>query len=118
VTPEEFFAGLPLGLAVHERVRSILVGLGPLEIRTSKSQVAYWRRRGFAYLWRPGQYLAHPAAEIVLSIALGRLDDSPRFKEVAHPARPHWLHHLELHDPGEIDDEVAAWLAEAADRAG
>jgi hypothetical protein len=35
-----------------------------------------------------------------------------------HPARTHWVHHLELHDPAEIDDEVVAWLREAAERAG
>jgi hypothetical protein len=28
------------------------------------------------------------------------------------------MHHLEIHDEADIDDEVAAWLREAADRAG
>jgi len=63
-------------------------------------------------------YLANPNAEVVLSIALGRHDDSPRFKEVAHPSPKHWIHHLEVGDIDEVDNEVAAWLIEAAERAG
>lgn len=66
----------------------------------------------------PGQYLRGPTAEVVLSIVLGRLDESTRFKEVAHPARAHWIHHLEIHNLSELDDEVARWLREVADRAG
>jgi len=27
------------------------------------------------------------------------------------------MHHLEVHDPAEIDDEVTAWLREAAELA-
>ena len=115
--PEDFFAGHPDARAVFDKVRSILHGLGPVEVRTSKSQVAFHRRRGFAYLWMPAQYLSAPTAEVVLSIALGRHDPSARFKEVVHPAPAHWMHHLELQDADEVDDEVAGWLREAADRA-
>ena len=49
---------------------------------------------------------------------LGRRDDSPRCKEVAHPSPTHSMHHLEVRDPAEIDDEVAAWLREATTGAG
>jgi len=118
VRPEDLFAGHPLALAVLDRVRAILEAAGPLEIRTTRSQVAFRRARGFAYLWRPGQYLAGAVAPVVLSVALGRHDPSPRFKEVAHPSSRHWMHHLEIRAVGEVDDEVVAWLIEAADRAG
>jgi hypothetical protein len=57
-----------------------------VEVRTSRSQVAFRRRRGFAVLWRPGRYLAHPGAEVVLSILLERRVASPRWKEVVQPA--------------------------------
>ena len=116
-TPEDFFAGHLSGLEKFEAVRSMIDGLGPCEVTTSKSQVAFRRRRGFAYLWMPGQYLAKPDAEVVLSIALGRRDPSPRFKEVVQVAPSHWMHHLEIHDLGDLDDEVERWLREAAERA-
>jgi hypothetical protein len=53
--PEDFFAGHPKARVVFGEVRSILEGLGPVEVRTSKSQVAFRRKRGFAYLWMPGR---------------------------------------------------------------
>jgi hypothetical protein len=97
-------------------VNDLLVGVPGVEIRTSRSQVAFRRRRGFAYLWLPGRYLARPGADVVLSVVLGRRDVSPRWKEVAHPAPAHWMHHLEVHDAAEIDEQVARWLREACDR--
>jgi LmbE family N-acetylglucosaminyl deacetylase len=115
--PEDYFAGHPDARAVFEKVRAVLSRLGPVEVRASKSQVAFRRRRGFAFLWLPGRYLSKPTAEVVLSIGLGRHDPSARFKEVAHPAPAQWMHHLEIHDIGDIDDEVVGWLQEAADRA-
>lgn len=116
-TPAEFFAGHELGLAAFERVCDLLRPTGPFEVRVSKSQVALRRRRGFAYLWLPGQYLEHPTAEVVLTIALGRLDESIRFKQVAHLSAAHWMHHFEIRALGDLDDEVGTWLREAAERA-
>lgn len=115
---DAFFAGRPTAREVFRRVRSSLAATGGCTVRASRSQVAFRRRRGFAYLWLPGRYLTHPAADVVLTVALGRHDRSPRWKEVVHPARSHWIHHLEVHDPTEIDEEVEGWLREAAERAG
>jgi hypothetical protein len=117
--PEGFFADSLLGLAVLAAVREELAAsFEDLEIRTSRSQVAFRRQRGFAVLWRPGQYLAHPGAEVVLSVLLERCDTSPRWKEVVHPAPRRWQHHLEVHAAADIDEEVRAWLHEAAVAAG
>lgn len=116
--PEGLLAGNAVALAVFERVRSTLGSLGPVEVRASKSQVAFRRVRGFAYLWVPGQYLKRPGADVVLSLALGRCAESGRFKEIVHPSPRQWMHHLEIHDVEEIDDEVVDWLREAAERAG
>lgn len=115
---EAFFAGSPLGLEVARRVSATLHELGPVEVRVTRSQVTFRRRRGFAWLWRPRQYLGRRGAEVVLAVALGREDASPRWKQVAHPSPLHWIHHLEVGDAAEIDDEVGGWLAEAAARAG
>lgn len=116
-TPEELLAGHPLALETLGWVRSAVAQLGPAEVRASRSQVAFRRARGFAYLWLPGQYLRTPQADVVLSVVLGRHDGSSRWKEVAHPSRLHWMHHLEVHHAAELDDEVRAWLREAYDRA-
>ena len=109
---EAFFLGDPRAVAVASAVVAALDRLGPHDTRVSRSQVALRRRRGFAYLWRPGQYVASDVPA-VLSIALPRELASPRWKQVAHPSPHVWMHHLELAGPEEVDLEVEGWLAEA-----
>ena len=116
--PEDLFAGNATALAAYERVRAILREAGPLEVRTTKSQVAFRRRRGFAFLWMPRQYLRGSVAAVVLSIASDHRIASDRFKEVVQPSTGRWMHHLEVRDPHEIDDEVATWLRDATQLAG
>jgi hypothetical protein len=110
MTPEAFFADHPDALAAYRKVVRMLEPLGAVTVRASKSQVAFRRRRGFAFLWMPGMYLARPAAEVVLSIALDRELASSRFKEVVHPSPRIWVHHLEIGSLDDLDDEVLAWL--------
>jgi hypothetical protein len=93
-------------------------GLGPYELRVTKSQVAFRRRRAFAWAWMPGKYLRRPAAPLVLTVALTRWDASPRWKQVVEPAPGRFVHHLELYAREDLDGEVAAWLREAWQAAG
>jgi hypothetical protein len=118
ITPENFFSGSPAGLAVYRRVHDFITrARSDVTVRISKSQVAFRRRRGFSYLWRPGQYLRRPEADVVLSMALRRQISSGRFKEVVHPAPTTWMHHLEIQSVDDVDHEVEVWLLEAADDA-
>ena len=112
-----FFAGEPVGLQVYDEVVRLLDRAGPATVRVTKSQVAFRRRRGFCWLWLPAMYLRTPAAPVVVSVALPRMDESARWKQVVEVGG-HWMHHLELRDVAEIDGEVAAWLAEAYACAG
>ncbi len=117
-TPEELFGGEPVATTTWAAVHAAVSAFGPVEVRVSRGQVALRRRRGFAYLWAPGTYLRGRGAPVVVSVALGREDPSPRWKEVVRPSRRHWMHHLEVTDPAQVDDEVVAWLREAWERAG
>ncbi|HET9203969.1 MAG TPA: DUF5655 domain-containing protein [Acidimicrobiia bacterium] len=97
-------------------------GSGPFSAAISRSAPRRARSpsgvsEGSLICGRRAQYLRDPDAQVVLSIALERHDVSARFKEVAHPSPKHWIHHLEIHQVSDIDDEVATWLAEAAERA-
>ena len=111
-TPEGYFAGHPEGLALFRAVEDMVATIGEASVRVTKSQIAFRRRKGFAYVWRPGQYLKS-LVPAVLSIVLPREVASDRFKSVAHPSTEVWMHHVELRSAGEIDDEVRDWLAEA-----
>lgn len=115
-TPEELFSGHPLGYQLYQAAADAIEKIAEVEQRATKSQVAFRARRGFAFVWRPGQYV-NSDVPAVLSIALPRKLQSPRIKSVVQVSNRVWMHHLELSAPDEIDDEVAAWLTEAFDAA-
>ena len=115
-TPEQFFNGSPAGLRLYGAVEKAVGAIGEGSITVMKSQIAFGRRKRFAYLWRPGQYL-HSDVPAVLSIALPYEVASHRIKQVAHPSATVWMHHLELHHVDELDDEVRAWLVDAFNNA-
>lgn len=110
--PEDLFDGFPRGLAVCRAVEQAVSSIGAASVAATRSQVAFRRRRGFAYVWRPGQYVDSDVPA-VLSLALPREVASDRFKEVVHPSAQVWMHHLELDDAAQVDDQVRAWLREA-----
>jgi hypothetical protein len=112
MTPDDLFAGFPAGLAIHDRVAEVVAALGGVESRVTRSQVTFRHGRGFAFVWRPGQYVGSDVPA-VLSIALPHEVASPRFKQVVHPSPRVWMHHLELAEPAQVDDEVVGWLREA-----
>ena len=116
-TPEQVFSGSPRGLDLFHAVERMLAQPAPPATRATKSQVAFREKRGFAYLWWPGRYVASDAPA-VLSIALPRQISSDRFKEVLNPSPGVWMHHMELHNEEELDAEVAGWLREARAAAG
>ena len=113
----QFFDGDPGGRALFDAVASTVDALGDHDVRVTKSQIAFRRRRSFAFVWRPDRYVTSDVPA-VLSIALPYRLEADRFKEIAHPTAAVWMHHLELNDAGDIDDEVRNWLAVAYEEAG
>ena len=55
---ESFFEGCPEGLQLFRAVEAVVAQIGEAGVRVTKSQIAFWRRKGFAYVWRPRQYVA------------------------------------------------------------
>jgi len=118
MTLDEFFAGRDEARELFEAVRRAAEELGEVELRVSKSQVAFRRRIAFALAWIPGQYLRRGAASLALTIGLRRRDGSSRWKEIVEPYPGRFTHHLELYDAAAVDAEVRAWLREAWEAAG
>ena len=88
-------------------------------VRITRSQIAFRRKRSFAWAWTPDMWLrAADVAPLVLSIALPRRIPSKRWKQVVQPAPGRFMHHLELYEVSEVDDEVRAWLRDAWTHAG
>lgn len=118
ITLDEYFADRdPLSREIFEAVRSTVESQGPVEIRATKSQVAFRTRLAFAWVWIPAQYLHGDVAPLVLTVDLRRHDQSPRWKEVVEPRSGRFTHHLELRSTDDLDGEVLRWLREAREGA-
>ena len=118
ISLDAFFAGRePESRMLFEAVRVAVEAVGATEIRATKSQVAFRRRLGFAWVWIPGQYLRGKTAPLVLTVDLHRHDTSPRWKEVIEPRPGRFTHHLELYSADQIEGEVLGWLREAWEQA-
>ena len=113
MTLDEFFAGHADAWQLFEVLRSAIEDLGPVEMRITKSQVAFRRQKAFAWAWMPGAYLRGQHAPLVLTLSFRYRDSSPRWKEIVEPKPGRFTHHLELYSPADIDDEVRGWLRAA-----
>jgi hypothetical protein len=118
MTPDEFFAGHENSRPIFEALRETIEDLGPVEIRVTKSQVAFYRKKAFAWAWVPDRYLRGKHAPLVLTLGFYYRDSSPRWKEIVEPHPGRFTHHLELYSAADIDDEVRAWLQAAREAAG
>lgn len=114
-TPEDVLSASPVGLRVFRRLASELQGLD-VEVRATRSQVSFRRRRGFAFLWDPHRYVSS-TVPVVLSVALPYELASDRVKEVVRTTGRTWLHHIELREAGDLDAEILGWVRTAYDAA-
>jgi len=113
---EAHFAGLEASRMLFDVLRREIEVLGPVELRVTKSQVAFQRSgRPFAWAWAPRRYPRGNLAPLVLTVALRRRDPSDRWKEVVEARLGRFTHHLELSDPDQLDDQVRSCLREAWD---
>ena len=112
-TLDEYFEGHADSRQIFDSARNMIIAIGLAEVRVTKSQVAFWRRKAFAWTWMPGKYLQRNTAPLVLTVALRRRDISSRWKQIVEPRPGRFTHHLELYTIEQLDDEVRAWLQEA-----
>ncbi len=112
MTLDEFLSGYEEARPIFDALRAEIEVLGPVDMRVTRSQVAFRRRRPFAWAWVPARYLGR-GAPLVLTLSFDRRDSSPRWKEIVEPAPGRFTHHLELRAASDIDGEVRAWLRAA-----
>jgi len=79
---------------------------GPLTVLPERTRVAFQVRMSFAAFQPRRRRLD---GHVVLARELA----SPRFRRIEVFSARNVLHAFRLHAPAEVDDEVAAWLAEA-----
>jgi hypothetical protein len=113
VSLASFFRGHEASRGVYDALAALVTTVGRAQVRVTKSQIAFRRRRAFAWAWVPGRYLRGERPPLVLSLSLPRRDRSERWKEIVEPRPGRFLHHLELWSEGDLDSEVKGWLLEA-----
>ena len=118
MTLEEFFVGYTKARQLFEALYRSATVMGPITLRVTKSQIAFQRRRAFAWVWIPAKYLRGKTAPLVLTLSFRRRDESPRWKEIVEPRPGYFTHHVELRLVKEIDAEIRQWLWEAWLNAG
>jgi hypothetical protein len=118
MTLDEYFDGQDESRQLFDGLCDIMESIGTAEMRVTKSQVAFRRRKAFAWAWMPGNYLRGRVAPLVLSLAFQHRDTSPRWKEIVEPSPGRFMHHLELYSSADLDDEVHNWLQAAWSQAG
>jgi hypothetical protein len=113
MTLDQFFSGYEESRRIFDALRAAIETLGTMEIRVAKSQVAFRRRKAFAWAWVPDRYLGGGHAPLVLTLSFAERNPSPRWKQIVEPAPGRFTHHLELTSESEIDGEVRGWLQAA-----
>lgn len=113
MTLDEYFEGQEESRKLFETVLKVVNAIGSTELRVTKSQVAFSRKKAFAWVWIPAKYLRRMAAPLVLTLGFRSRDASSRWKEIVEPAPGRFTHHLELYSTKDIDDEVREWLRAA-----
>jgi len=102
MTLDEYFEGKDESRQLFEAIHSAIKMIGTAEIRVTKSQVAFRRRKTFAWVWMPGKYLRGKHAPLVLTLSLHNRDTSPRWKQIVEPAPGRFTHHLELYSTSDM----------------
>jgi hypothetical protein len=104
---EDHLAGRDPGVvAMFTRFRELAEAAGPLEVVPEKTRIAFHVRMSFAAVTVRRRWLdAH--------VVLARRLESPRFRSVETFSARNHLHQFRISSVDELDDEVAAWLAEA-----
>ena len=111
LTIDDFFRGKEDSRKLFDAISREVDHLGDATVQVSKSQVAFRRRKSFALVWIPGQYLSNRrTAPLVLTLSFPTRDASPRWKEITEAGANRFTHHLELYRKEDVDDDVRRWL--------
>lgn len=92
--------------------REILTRFPVEQIRVQQSQITFWGRPPFAIV-SLRRVKGAPKHSILVTFGLEYRLVSPRIAVAVEPYPNRWTHHVPIGDPGQIDDELMAWIGEA-----
>lgn len=118
MTPDRYFSGAPTGRALFDALHAEVEALGPVEMRVTKSQVAFARARTFAWAWMPDQYLGSGHAPLVFTVSFREPHPAAEWKEIVQTGTHRFTHHREIWTIADIDVHVQDSLRAAWAQAG
>ena len=111
---DEFFTGFENSRPLFDALSAIASRDTRVFIRVGKSQVSFWDRKPFLWVWIPGRYLKNRlTAPLVMTVVFRQRDPSPRWKEIVEARKGLFTHHLELFSVDDIDVAVTGWVAQS-----
>ena len=116
-----FFDRKPMALPMYEVLReSLLAGIPDVRIEVKKTQISFCSKHMFAAVSFTPVRKAKDRPDPFLTITFGlpRRVESTRINAAAEPRPGRWTHHVMIGTGEEIDDELLAWIREAAGFAG
>ena len=116
-----FFDRKPMALPMYEVLReNVLAGIPDVRIEVKKTQISFFSKHMFAAASFTPVRKAKDRPDPFLTITFGlpRRVESTRINAAAEPRPGRWTHHVMIGTGEEIDDELLAWIREAAGFAG
>lgn len=110
-----FFQKAPQAVPLYAALEEALLGRFPeTSIKVQKTQITFSNRYGFGAASLPRKSMTKGREGcLLLTLGLGRREESPRITAAVEPYPGRWTHHILLSSPEEIDGELMAWVEEA-----
>ena len=112
-----FFSGHEAAIPIYEKLEDrILAAIPDVKVNVSKTQISFSHKQGFAFVsFNPCRRAKErPEVWMTVSFGLRYQKQSPRIDVATEPYPNRWTHHVMVGSVDEIDDELMAWLIEAA----
>ena len=112
-----FFSGHEAAIPIYEKLENRILAVIPdVKVKVSKTQISFSHKRGFAFVsFNPCRRAKErPEVWMTVSFGLRYQKQSPRIDVATEPYPNRWTHHVMVGSVDEIDDELMAWLIEAA----
>ena len=105
-------------LPMYEKLEEqILSRIPDVIIKVAKTQITFANKRGFAFVsFNPCRKAAQrPKIWMTVTLGLGYRKESSRIDVATEPDPNRWTHHVMVGSVEEIDEELMAWIKEAAE---
>ena len=113
----QFFDRQMDALPLYEKFETCIMSRIPdVKIKVQKTQISFYNRHMFACVSfaRVRKKKDCPDSYIVVTFGLDHRAVSPRIDIATEPYPNRWTHHVLISELSEIDDELIAWVEEAA----